>query len=316
MRYIGRKLSVLVITVFFITILTFLAFHVLPGDPAQLILGTEASEESLEALRHQLGTDRPLPVQYADWMRGFVRGDFGTSLKYGRPVSELVAGRLPVTVLLGLMVIAITLAAAIPLGVYAAHRRGSWFEQLINFTTMFGLSVPNFFLSILFMWIFGLVLRWFAPGNYVGFDEDPAGFLRFMFWPALAIAVPQTAMLVKYIRTAMIEELRSDYVRTARGNGTPDARILFGHVLRSAIVAVIPLIGMMIGDIFSGSIIVEQVFGVPGIGRLLVTSVTSRDFPMTQTLVVYCAVIIVVTNFAVDIVIQLIDPRIRLSGGK
>ena len=291
MKYISRKILILIITILFITLLTFLAFHVLPGDPAQLILGTEASPEKVEALREQLGTNQPLLRQYTSWISGFARGDFGTSLKYQKPVAELIAGRLPVTLLLGTMVIVLTLAVGIPLGVFAARKQGTWIEQ----------------------GIFGLVLHFFAPGRFISWESDPAGCLRFMIWPALAIAVPQTATLVKYIRTSMIDELRSDYVRTARGNGTPENTVMYRHALRNAIVSVVPLIGMMIGEIFSGSIIVEQVFAIPGIGRLLVSSVTSRDFPLTQTLVVYCALIIVITNFLVDIVIQLIDPRIRLT---
>ena len=179
---------------------------------------------------------------------------------------------------------------------------------------MTGISIPGFFLSILFMWVFGLVLHLFTPGNYVSYRDNPVGFFRFMFFPALAIAVPQIATLTKYVRTSVLGELDKDYVRTARGKGSTMHRILYGHVLRNAIVAVIPLIGMMIGSIFSGSIIVEQVFGVPGIGRLLIASVTGRDFPLTQTLVMYVAFVIVITNFIVDILIQLIDPRIRISG--
>ena len=313
MKYISRKILILIITILFITLLTFLAFHVLPGDPAQLILGTEASPEKVEALREQLGTNQPLLRQYTSWISGFARGDFGTSLKYQKPVAELIAGRLPVTLLLGTMVIVLTLAVGIPLGVFAARKQGTWIEQGVSLLTMLGVSVPGFFLSILFMWIFGLVLHFFAPGRFISWESDPAGCLRFMIWPALAIAVPQTATLVKYIRTSMIDELRSDYVRTARGNGTPENTVMYRHALRNAIVSVVPLIGMMIGEIFSGSIIVEQVSAIPGIGRLLVSSVTSRDFPLTQTLVVYCALIIVITNFLVDIVIQLIDPRIRLT---
>ena len=316
MRYISRKAVVLVVSIFFITVLTFLAFHILPGDPAQLILGTEASEEKLEALRVQLGTNQPLHVQYLNWIRGFVTGDFGTSIKYGRPVSELLAGRLGVTAILGLMVMAVTLVFGILLGVLSAGRNGKVADSVIGGFTILGMSVPGFFLSILFMWIFGLVLHLFAPGKYVDYHTDPAGFFHYMLFPALAIAIPQTAILIKYIRAAVIDELSSDYVRTAKGKGVRYAAILYRHVLKNAIVAIVPLIGMMIGEIFSGSIIIEQVFGIPGVGRLLVSSVLSRDFPLTQTLVVYVALLIVVTNFLVDIVIQFLDPRISITEGE
>jgi peptide/nickel transport system permease protein len=313
-RYLVKKLVILILTMFLISLFTFFAFHILPGDPAQLILGTSASPEKLDALRQQLGTDQPLPVQYRAWITGFLHGDFGTSIRYSMPVRDLLSDRIQVTLLLGLMVIVLTLLVSIPLGVHAARVRNTISERIINGLTMLGISFPSFFLSILFMWIFGLVLHLFTPGRYVALSEDPAGFFHFMFFPALAIAVPEIAILTKYIRAAMLEELSKDYVRTARGKGRSRSGILYGHVLKNAIVSVIPLIGMMIGEIFSGSIIVEQVFGIPGIGRLLIASVTGRDFPLTQTLVMYVALVIVLTNFAVDILIQVIDPRIRLQG--
>ena len=314
MRYLIKKIIVLILTMFVISLFTFLAFHIIPGDPARLILGTSASEAKLEALRRQLGTDLPLHSQYINWIAGFVRGDFGTSIRYSMPVKDLIGGHVTVTVLLGIMVMIMTLIVSIPLGIFAARKRGTITEQIIEAVTMTGISIPGFFLSILFMWVFGLVLHLFTPGNYVSYRDNPVGFFRFMFFPALAIAVPQIATLTKYVRTSVLGELDKDYVRTARGKGSTMHRILYGHVLRNAIVAVIPLIGMMIGSIFSGSIIVEQVFGVPGIGRLLIASVTGRDFPLTQTLVMYVAFVIVITNFIVDILIQLIDPRIRISG--
>lgn len=313
MLYIIRKILILLLTMFLISLLTFFAFHVIPGDPAQLILGTTASPEKLDALREQLGTNLPLGQQYVNWITGFVRGDFGTSIRYSMPVKDLIGDSLSVTLLLGLMVIILTLAVSIPLGIYAARKRNTWVEQLINYLNIIGISIPGFFLSILLMWVFGLILHWFTPGQYISWETDFPGFLHYMIFPALAIAIPEIGILTKYIRTAMLEEMDRDYVRTARGNGASINGILYGHVLKNAIVAVVPLIGMMIGSIFSGSIIVEQVFSVPGIGRLLISSVTGRDFPLTQTLVMYIALIIVVTNFVVDILIQLLDPRIRLN---
>ena len=314
MKYFLRKTLVLVLTIFTISLLTFFAFHIIPGDPAGLILGTNATEEQVEALREQLGTNRPLSEQYFSWITGFVRGDFGTSIRYRMPVKDLLKGRLPVTLSLGLIALAIILAAGIPLGILAARLRGRPGEKILNLLTMLGISVPNFFLCILIMWIFGLVLHFFTPGEYVSYTKSLPRFLKSLFWPALSIAIPQTAILVKYIRTAMLEELGEDYVRTARGKGAGETWILYMHVLKNAIVAVVPLIGMILASVLSGSIIIEQVYNIPGMGKLLISAVTSRDFPLTQTLVIYITVIIVVTNFLVDIAIQVIDPRIRLSG--
>ena len=313
MRYFLKKLVILAVTMLLISLLTFMAFHIIPGDPASLILGTEASPQKLEALRRQLGTDLPLRQQYIRWILGFFRGDFGTSIRYSMPVRELLAGRAQVSALLGLMAIVMILVISIPLGIYAAGRRGTWTEQVVNFATTLGISFPGFFLSILFMWIFGLVLRLFTPGRYVSYTRSWSEFFRFMFFPALSIAVPEIAVLTKYVRTAVLEQMDADYVRTARGKGIAMNRVLYTHVLRNALVAVLPLIGMIVGSVFSGSIIVEQVYAIPGIGRLLIGSVTGRDFPLTQTLVMYIALIIVLTNFAVDILIQLVDPRIRLQ---
>ncbi len=313
MRYLVKKILILIVTMFLISVLTFCAFHVIPGDPAQLILGTTASPEKLDALRTQLGTNLPLGEQYRNWITGFIRGDFGTSIRYSMPVKSLIEGHVTVTLILGLMVILLTLLVSIPLGIFTAKKRGTWVEQVLGFFNVIGLSIPGFFLSILLMWVFGLVLHLFTPGAYVSYTDSISGFLQYMIFPAIAISIPEIATLTRYVQTAVLEEMDKDYVRTARGKGAGMERILYRHILRNAIVAVIPLIGMIVGSIFSGSIIVEQVFAVPGIGRLLISSVTGRDFPLTQTLVMYIALIIVLTNFAVDLLIQVIDPRIRLS---
>lgn len=313
MRYLVKKILILIVTMFLISVLTFCAFHVIPGDPAQLILGTTASPEKLDALRTQLGTNLPLGEQYRNWITGFIRGDFGTSIRYSMPVKSLIEGHVTVTLILGLMVILLTLLVSIPLGIFTAKKRGTWVEQILGFFNVIGLSIPGFFLSILLMWVFGLVLHLFTPGAYVSYTDSISGFLQYMIFPAIAISIPEIATLTRYVQTAVLEEMDKDYVRTARGKGAGMERILYRHILRNAIVAVIPLIGMIVGSIFSGSIIVEQVFAVPGIGRLLISSVTGRDFPLTQTLVMYIALIIVLTNFAVDLLIQVIDPRIRLS---
>lgn len=314
MRYLINKIGILLVTFVVISIVTFWLFHIVPGDPASMILGTNATQEQLDALRKELGTDRPVPEQYVGWIRGAVRGDFGTSIKYSKPVSELLSGKLPVTLILGGMALLIVILVGIPLGVFTAGRKHAAAEQLLNFFNILGISVPGFFLSILLIWVFGLMLRWFTPGRFVSLERDPAGFFRFMLFPAVAIAIPQTCILSKYIRTAVAEEVRADYVRTARGKGSTKNRILYVHVLKNAIVSVVPLIGMIVSGIFSGSIVIEQVFGVPGIGRLLIASVTARDFPLVQTLVMYIALVILLVNFLVDILIQILDPRIRISG--
>ena len=313
MRYFVKKFGIMLLTLFVISIVTFWLFHIVPGDPAAMMLGTSASQEQLDDLREELGLNRPLVEQYADWVTGAVHGDFGKSIMYRKPVARLLKGKLSVTLILGAMSLALVILIGIPLGVFTAGRKHAISEQLLNIVNILGISIPGFFLSILLIWVFGLVLHWFAPGRFVTLARNPARFFQFMIFPAIAIAIPQTCVLSKYIRTAVIEEVRSDYVRTARSKGSTKFRIMYVHVLKNAIISVVPLIGMIVSGIFSGSIVIEQVFGIPGIGRLLIASVTSRDYPTVQTLVMYIAILILVVNFIVDILIQILDPRIRIS---
>ena len=313
MRYFVKKFGIMLLTLFVISIVTFWLFHIVPGDPAAMMLGTSASQEQLDDLREELGLNRPLVEQYADWVTGAVHGDFGKSIMYRKPVARLLKGKLSVTLILGAMSLALVILIGIPLGVFTAGRKHAISEQLLNIVNILGISIPGFFLSILLIWVFGLVLHWFAPGRFVTLARNPAKCFQFMIFPAIAIAIPQTCVLSKYIRTAVIEEVRSDYVRTARSKGSTKFRIMYVHVLKNAIISVVPLIGMIVSGIFSGSIVIEQVFGIPGIGRLLIASVTSRDYPTVQTLVMYIAILILVVNFIVDILIQILDPRIRIS---
>ena len=313
MRYFVKKFGIMLLTLFVISIVTFWLFHIVPGDPAAMMLGTSASQEQLDDLREELGLNRPLVEQYADWVTGAVHGDFGKSIMYRKPVARLLKGKLSVTLILGAMSLALVILIGIPLGVFTAGRKHAISEQLLNIVNILGISIPGFFLSILLIWVFGLVLHWFAPGRFVTLARNPAKFFQFMIFPAIAIAIPQTCVLSKYIRTAVIEEVRSDYVRTARSKGSTKFRIMYVHVLKNAIISVVPLIGMIVSGIFSGSIVIEQVFGIPGIGRLLIASFTSRDYPTVQTLVMYIAILILVVNFIVDILIQILDPRIRIS---
>ena len=313
MRYFVKKFGIMLLTLFVISIVTFWLFHIVPGDPAAMMLGTSASQEQLDDLREELGLNRPLVEQYADWVTGAVHGDFGKSIMYRKPVARLLKGKLSVTLILGAMSLALVILIGIPLGVFTAGRKHAISEQLLNIVNILGISIPGFFLSILLIWVFGLVLHWFAPGRFVTLARNPAKFFQFMIFPAIAIAIPQTCVLSKYIRTAVIEEVRSDYVRTARSKGSTKFRIMYVHVLKNAIISVVPLIGMIVSGIFSGSIVIEQVFGIPGIGRLLIASVTSRDYPTVQTLVMYIAIVILIVNFIVDILIQILDPRIRIA---
>lgn len=314
MAYFIRKLAILLLTLFLVSLAVFLAFHVIPGDSAMLILGTEASEESLAALRHQMGTDRSLFAQYVSWLAGIFRGDFGVSLKYSRSVADLLRSRILLTSLLGLMSFILVFILGIPLGLLSGRARNPVARAAAGAFSVIGISLPGFFLSLLLIWVFGLWLRLFTPGSYVSPDEDAGAFFRFMIFPALAVALPQVAVLSKYLAAAVREESSAAYVKAARSRGCSSFRVLTRHIFKNAVVAVVPLLGMIAGSIFSGSIIVEQVFGISGVGRLLISAVSYRDFPLAQTIVLYIAALVVVVNFLVDLVVQWLDPRIRLEG--
>lgn len=314
MAYFIRKLAILLLTLFLVSLVVFLAFHVIPGDSAMLILGTEASEESLAALRHEMGTDRSLFDQYVSWLEGIFRGDFGVSLKYSRSVADLLRSRILLTSLLGLMSFLLVFILGIPLGLLSGMSKNPVVRAAAGAFSVLGISLPGFFLSLLLIWVFGLWLRLFTPGSFVSPGEDAGAFFRFMVFPALAVALPQVAVLSKYLAAAVREESSSAYVKAARSRGCSAFRVLTRHIFKNAVVSVVPLLGMIAGSIFSGSIIVEQVFGISGVGRLLISAVSYRDFPLAQTIVLYIAALVVIVNFLVDLVVQWLDPRIRLEG--
>jgi len=290
-------------------------FSVIPGDPASLLLGIGATDEQVAALREEMGLNRSLPARYLSWLGDFLSGNLGTSLRFvGEPISALILERLPVSFALALFSLFLTLCIAVPVSLCSVRREGSFADRAATVGTSVGVSVPNFFLGVLFIWVFGIGLRLFRPGMYIDYRVDFAGFVGFLFFPALAIAIPNAAILTKFLRSSLFREQRSDYVRTALSKGAGPALALRRHALRNALVPSVAVLGMIVADIFSGSVIIEQVFAIPGIGRLLIAAITSRDYPLLQALVVYIAFVVILANTLVDIVIQIIDPRIRIEG--
>jgi ABC-type dipeptide/oligopeptide/nickel transport system permease component len=313
MDFIGRRLAVAVLTLFLVSALTFAAFAIIPGDPALLMLGTEATDEQLAALREELGLNRSLPEQYLAWLGRFLSGSLGNSTRFrGAAIADLVLERLPVTSALAVLSLIGIFVIAIPAALLSV-KQDSPIDRLINILTTVSISAPGFFLGVLFIWVFGLVLRCFVPGDYVSYKEDFGAFLGYLVFPALAIALPNAAVVIKFLRGSIFQQLRNDYVRTAYSKGAPRRLVLYRHVLKNAVIPALTLMGMIIGDVFSGSIVIEQVFTIPGLGRLLIASISSRDYPLIQTLVVYIACIVVLANTLVDIAIQIIDPRIRVK---
>ncbi len=312
MKYVIKKSFALIITLFIVSFLAFWAFSVIPGDPTTRLLGTEATPEAAAALRAQMGLDLPLLQRYGTWLTSFLKGNFGTSYTYSMPVADMLADKLPVTALLVLLSFLITAALSLPLGVLAGSLRTQAGDRLFLAIDQLVMAVPAFFVGVLVNSVCGLTLRWFIPGKFISYTVNPVGCLRYLVFPAFSIAVPRIAMTVRMLRSSIHSELNCDYVRTAQSRGNGRTVILLRHVLRNALIPVISFLAVSMAEIVTGSIIIEQVFTVPGIGRLLLASINNRDFPVVQAIIVLLATWIVLVNFAADLINQLADPRLRL----
>lgn len=313
MKYLLKKTGTLIITLLIVSFLTFLAFDVIPGDAARSKLGTEATQEQVEALQEEMGLNDPVPVQYGRWLKGLVTGDLGESYSYSMPVWELLRDKLPITAALTVMSFLLILLLSVPLGIFTAQREGTWADRILMVLDQVAMSVPGFFWGILITLLFGLILKWFTPGAYVPITESFGGFLGYLIAPSVAIALPRCAMGVKMLRSSVLTQLEKDYVRTAYARGNGRRRVMYRHVLKNALLPVLTFWGMTIADIVANSIIIEQVFTIPGMGSLLITSISNRDYPVALGIIVLIAFFVIVVNFLVDILYGRIDPRIRVG---
>lgn len=313
MRYAGKKLLTMFLTLFAVTLFVFLAFHVISGDPASSMLGTEATPAKLEALREEMGLNDPVLVQYGRWAGRFLMGDMGTSYSYRMPVSNMVTDKIPVTLTLTILAFLMMVLISIPLGIYAAKHAGGFIDRTIYILNQIIMAFPPFFSGILITLLFGKIFKLFTPGGYVSYEKSFSGFVGYLFFPALAIALPKAAMAVKLLRSSVISESRLDYVRTAysRGNRTND--VLYKHVLKNALIPVVTFLGMALTDMIAGSIIIEQVFSIPGLGRILLISISNRDYPVVMAIIVCICLLVLTVNMIVDLVYGLIDPRISVK---
>jgi len=311
MKFIVKKTGTLVITLLLISFISFLAFSLIPGDAALTGLGMDAEEEAIAALKAELGLDRPVYVQYGDWLLSAVQGDFGESTQYRLPVSELVGQRLPATVTLAVYAMILIILVSFPMGLLGTGKPGGLLDTGITVLSQVGMAVPQFFLGILLTWIFGVVLSVFPVGSYVSIEKDPEAFFKYLFLPAVAVAVPKCASMTRYIRNSVVTQKKMDYVRTARGKGNSEKRVLIKHVLMNSMIPVITMLAMMAADVLAGSIVIEQVFNIPGLGRLLISSISNRDYPVVQAIVLYIASIVVIINTLTDVVYQKLDPRVK-----
>jgi peptide/nickel transport system permease protein len=307
-----RKLFAMLATVFLVSMITFITFEIIPGDPVLARLGVDADEAQIRALSEELGLDEPLSKRFFGWITGLFTGDLGQSIRYSRPVSELILDRLPVTLSLALISMALIVIIGVPLGILSARYGDRLPGISISIVSQIGMAVPSFWTGIILMYIFGLTLRWVSPGGYTPWSVDPVEAFKSLLLPAVAIALPSIATVTRYTRNTVMEQMKNDYVRLAFSKGLKMNAVLFRHVLKNALIPVITVLGMITANILGGSIVIEQVFTLPGVGRLLINAISVRDLPLVQGMVLYISLVIVVTNFLIDIVYTLIDPRIKL----
>jgi len=306
-----KRIALLLATLFLVTALAFLAFSIIPGDPTDAILGLEATPEQIAALRTELGLDLPLTRRYVNWLMAFVTGDFGTSYNYEMSVSDLLSVRIAPTMTLTAMSAVLIILISIPLGILSARFEGSWLDRLLMVLNQITMSIPNFVMGIALVFLFGLVLRWFHPGGYVSPEMGLGAYLWFMLFPSLAVALPKSAMTVKMLRSAVLSELDEDYIRTAWSKGNNRSRVLWLHVLRNAMLPVVTFLATTIAELVAGSIVVEQVFAIPGLGQMLISSIGNRDYPVVQAIIVLVSVVVVLCNFLADTLNRLLDPRLK-----
>jgi peptide/nickel transport system permease protein len=293
------------------TLIVFLVLEVLPGDPARIMLGVEAQPESVALLRRELGLDRPAPERYIAWIGGLLRGDLGSSYTYHVPVAELVGERLAVTVPLALISTCLSFALALVLGLYAASHRGGPGDIGIMAVTQLGIAVPNFWFAILLILLFAVTLGWLPSGGFPGWSAGIAPALKSLLLPALSLAIVQAAILARITRSAVLDILGDDFVRTARAKGNSRSRTLWRHVLRNALIPVVTIMGLQFSSLLAGTIIVENVFYLPGLGRLIFQAITQHDLVVIKDVVVLLAALVIAINFAIDLLYLAIDPRLR-----
>ncbi len=313
MRYLYKKFLSALLTLLISSIITFVIFNVLPGDPAQVILGLDASEAQLMQLRESMDLDSPALYRYFNWLENAFHGDLGVSYKYQREVSSLISAAMKVTMQLSIYSLFLTLLISIPFGLLLVSKRDKKSFIPLSIISQIGMSIPSFCLAIFLIAIFTVKLQILPSIGYVPFLQNPLENIRSLLLPSLSISIGASSIVVRYLNTSVQQQLKMDYVRTAYSIGLKEKTVLYQHVLRNALIPVITIVGLIVADILGGSIIIENVFNLPGIGKLITSSITSRDLPLIQALVLYLSFIVIVVNFLIDILYKVIDPRIRIK---
>ena len=311
-----KRLFGLLATLLAASVLIFVVLDVLPGNAAEVMLGESASPEAVQALSHKLGLDRPAPLRYASWVRGVLAGDLGNSVAYDTPIAELLGERLAVTVPLAVLAMTLTTVLALATGLYAAARHNRLGDVGVMAASQLGIALPNFWFAILLILVFSVRLEWFAAGGFAGWTEEAGGGvwqgLQSLVLPAVALAVVQAAILARITRSALLDVQREDFVRTARAKGLSQRAVLWRHVLRNAAVPVLTVMGLQFANLLTGTVVIENVFALPGLGRLVFQAIANRDLLVVQNIVLLLAAMVIVINFCVDIAVAWIDPRLKL----
>jgi len=311
--YLVRRLLLTLPVLFFVSLIVFSLINLVPGDPARIMLGEEASKEALSALRKEMGLDRPLYVRYLLWLNHVARGDFGRSVRDGRPVLDTLLLKLPVTIELAVTSLLVAWVIAIPAGVVAAWKQRTALDYAATTVALAGISIPNFWLGIMMIYLFAVNLRLLPPSGYIEPWIDLARSLKLMVMPSIVLGAALAALVMRLLRSSMLEVLGTDYIRTARAKGLDDVVVLIRHAMKNAMIPVVTVMGLQLSGLLGGAVITETIFAVPGLGRLTVDSILTRDYPMVQGVVLFAALAVVATNLIVDLTYAVLDPRIRLG---
>ena len=310
--FLIKRFATFLATLAAASIVVFALQGVLPGNAAQVMLGESATPEAVVALSQKLGLDQPPVVRYGRWVGGLLRGDLGTSVAYDTPVAALIAERLAVSAPLALMAMALTTVIALALGIYAASRHNGLGDVGVMAASQVGIAIPNFWFAILLILVFSVKLQWFSAGGFPGWEEGAWPAFKALILPAVALAVVQAAILARITRSAVLDVLREDFVRTARAKGLSQRQVLWRHVLRNAFVPVLTVMGLQFANLLTGTIVVENVFSLPGLGRLIFQAISNRDLLVVQNVVMLLAAAVIVINFVVDVLYVVIDPRLKV----
>ena len=313
--YVARRLLDLGFVLFGVSVLIFLMLRLIPGDAVAIMLGAniDITPERVEALRRQLGLHLPLHEQYAQWLGGVLRGDLGRSVWTGRPVADEILGRLPVTLQLSAMALGFAIVVAFPIGILAARARGSGADMVVRVASIVGLTLPSFWVGVLLLYVTSIYLPGWHTIGYVPFQEDPLGNLARMALPMFAVSLPMIAVLTRILRSSLLDVLSLDYIRTGKAKGLGSRSLMYKHALRNAMIPVITVIGVQVGYLLSGVVVIEQVFAIPGLGRLVIGAINERNYPLAQGVILVVTVVFVFVNLLVDLAYAWIDPRVEYT---